>query len=77
MQAVQEQLNVPRRNVTLADGIFRTAFEANRRYLQQYNSDDLLFWFRKRSGQTDPPGRSWGWDSGGPDMVGWQGAISR
>ena len=44
---------------------------------RQFPVDDLLFWFRVRSGVADPAGASWGWDNGGPDKpYGLRGSVA-
>jgi hypothetical protein len=67
-QVVPNLQTTPTGGVTLHGGLLGNAFERNQRYLSGYNVDDMLYWFRRRNGTTNPPGQSWGWDYGGPDM---------
>jgi hypothetical protein len=63
VQAVPFLLDVPVRGVTIDDGVLRAAFENNILYLtQHYTVDDMLFDFRKRAGNANPPGACHGWD---------------
>ena len=59
-------LQVPKRGVELAQNVgspFATAFEVNLGYVNQFPVDDMLYWFRRRAGVTNPAGAtSWGWD---------------
>jgi hypothetical protein len=58
-------------------GVWGTAFGANLKYLSQFPVDDMLFWFRRRHGDTTPPGASWGWDHAGPDKpFGLKGSVA-
>ena len=58
-------------------GVWGTAFGANLKYLSQFPVDDMLFWFRRRHGDTAPPGASWGWDHAGPDKpFGLKGSVA-
>ena len=63
VQAVPWALDVPTGNVTLRAGVLRTAFDNNILYLTQvFSVDDMLFQFRKRAGNANPPGQCHGWD---------------
>jgi hypothetical protein len=63
VQAVPWLLSAPARNVTLRAGVLRTAFDNNILYLtQHYTVDDMLFQFRKRAGNPNPPGACHGWE---------------
>ena len=63
-QAVPYLLDVPRGNVSIREGhVLRTAFDNGILYLtQHYTVDDVLFDFRKRAGNPNPPGACHGWD---------------
>ena len=51
------KVQVPRRGVTLQDGIFQTAMQNNIAYLMNsYSVDELLQQFRERAGKPNPPG---------------------
>ena len=62
-QAVPFLLDVPVRGVTIDDGVLRAAFDNNILYLtQHYTVNDVLFDFRRRAGNANPPGACHGWD---------------
>ena len=50
-------------DVSLADGPFRTAFEANRRYLLSLDPDSLLYVFRENAGLPNPGKPLGGWEA--------------
>lgn len=61
---IKFRLAVPTSGVALAPrGLLRAAFDANIGYLLQVPVDDMLFWFRRRSGAPTGAGSSWGWDN--------------
>jgi hypothetical protein len=77
--AIKYQLQVPTCGVqlTAVGSPFNHAFETNLDYLRQYPVDDILYWFRIRAGQSNPPGANWGWDGHGPDMpYGLKGSVA-
>ncbi len=64
--ALAYALETPTAGVTLGAGSLFARFHAlNRIYLSQFPVDDMLFWFRVRSGDPNPPGQSYGWDNAG------------
>ena len=59
-------LETPAAGVTLGTNSLFARFQAlNRIYLSQFPVDDMLFWFRVRAGDPNPPGQSYGWDNAG------------
>lgn len=54
----------PVRNVTLGSGRLRDAFSANIDFLLGHEADDVLYFFRERAGDENPPGQCFGWDGG-------------
>lgn len=75
--AVVYALTVPVAGVELHSGPLADAFAANVRYLIQVPADDMLHWFRRRAGQSNPPGGNWGWDNSGVDAPeGLRGSVA-
>ena len=69
--AVPYLLQVPGRGVKLTGGVLKTAFDNNVNFLlNNFAEDDLLYVFRERAGQRNPPGKPFGWDKGGPRVTG-------
>jgi DUF1680 family protein len=75
--SVEYALRAPTAGVALHSGPLKDAFDANVQYLLQMPADDMLYWFRFRSGERAPPGQNWGWDNGGPDKpMGLRGSVA-
>lgn len=69
--AIPDQLLTPASNVRLTGGILKRVFDDNvRRLIQTYPLDDILFRFRQRAGNPNPPGRSRGWEHVPPLLYG-------
>jgi hypothetical protein len=52
------KVQAPTRDVTLADGIWRQAFDANvKALLSSFTADDMLNKYRSRKGEATPPGK--------------------
>lgn len=64
-RVVRTHLTTPVANVVLRPGSpLHAAFSTNIAYLlDNYDADDVLYWFRKRAGRP-APGASHGWDAG-------------
>jgi len=61
--AVKYTLQVPTSNVTLAPGsLLADAVATNVAYLLSWSVDDILYNFRKRAGNPNPPGQCVGWE---------------
>ena len=61
--AVPDKIFTPSSGVELTGGILKTTFENNIQYLKNtYDVDDLLYCFRERAGDPDPPGKVSGMD---------------
>lgn len=76
---IKYTLEVPEGGIALAPGTaFADGFTRNMLYLGQFPVEDLLYWFRERSGNGNPAGASsWGWDNGGPDKpYGLRGSVA-
>eukprot|EP00026_Physarum_polycephalum_P003966 Phypoly_transcript_03983.p1 GENE.Phypoly_transcript_03983~~Phypoly_transcript_03983.p1 ORF type:complete len:739 (+),score=59.86 Phypoly_transcript_03983:1-2217(+) len=56
-------LQTPTSNVQLGPSILYTTFENALEYLSMFPVDDLLYFFRMRNGDPNPPGQCWGWDA--------------
>lgn len=53
---VAYKAEAPTAGVTLGDGLFKRAMEANVQYLlDSFTVDQMLYWFRKRAGKPSPP----------------------
>lgn len=75
--AIVYPLVVPTTGVKLHSGPFAEAFQANVQYLLQIPVDDMLYWFRRRAGESSPPGQNWGWDNSGVDAPeGLRGSVA-
>lgn len=75
--AIEYALTVPTAGVELHSGPFADAFQANVQYLLQIPVDDMLHWFRRRAGESSPPGENWGWDNSGVDAPeGLRGSVA-
>lgn len=62
-QVVPYLLDVPLSGVALQGGVLGTAFENGMAYLlSNYDVDDMLYDFRVRAGDPNPPGHCHGWD---------------
>ena len=62
-QAVPWQVHTPTRDVDIASGPLHDAFTGNvDTYLRVRDPLDMLFFFAKRAGVTNPPGQCFGWD---------------
>jgi hypothetical protein len=65
-QAVKPGVQRATKEVSLGDGLFRKAFEADVRYLlDAFTVDDLLLLFRRRAGKP-APGKAPHWDTSFP-----------
>jgi DUF1680 family protein len=61
------KVQAPTRDVTLADGIWRQAFDANvKALLSSFTADDMLNKYRSRKGEATPPGKLPGWEKNWP-----------
>lgn len=57
------KIESPEGGVTLHEGLFKSCFDTNRRYLHEnFALDDMLWSFRKRAGVVNPPGQPIGWE---------------
>lgn len=75
--AIEYALTVPTTGVELHGGPLANAFQANVQYLLQIPVDDMLHWFRRRAGESSPPGQNWGWDNSGVDAPeGLRGSVA-
>jgi hypothetical protein len=69
--AVPFQLRTPTRGVKLTGGVLKRTFDNNIEYLlNNFSVDDLLYVFRERAGEQNPPGKPFSWDKGGPRVSG-------
>lgn len=69
--AVLDQIVTPTSGVELTGGILKTVFDNNVQYLlKTYPVDDILYCFRQRVGDLNPPGRSRGWEHAPPLLYG-------
>jgi len=65
---VGNMANAPQKDVELRDGLFKRAFDNNTSYLlQSFTVNDMLYHFRLRAGQQNPPHDQpakgfWGWE---------------
>lgn len=62
--AISYDLTTPVKGVKLNPGLLKTVFETNIVYLLQFPIDDLLYYYRMRAGNPNPPGHCFGWDQG-------------
>jgi hypothetical protein len=59
-------LETPTSGIILdSSSLFARYHALNRIYLSQFPVDDMLYWFRIRAGNPNPPGQSYGWDNAG------------
>ena len=64
--ALVYSLETPTTGITLEPSSLFARFQSlNRVYLSQFPVDDMLYWFRIRNGEPNPPGNSYGWDNAG------------
>ncbi len=69
--AVPFQLQTPTARVRLTGGILKKVFDNNVRYLlDHFAEDDLLYVYRERAGNKNPPGKPFNWDREGPRVTG-------
>ncbi len=69
--AIPLQLQTPTRGVRLTGGVLKRVFDNNAKYLlNHFAIDDLLYVFRERAGNSNPPGKPFNWDKGGPQVSG-------
>ena len=65
-KAVRPTVQKPAKDVTLDEGLFQRAFDADVRYLSDtFTTDDLLLLFRRRAGKP-APGKAPHWDTSFP-----------
>ena len=75
--AIEYALAVPTAGVEFHSGPLADAFQANVQYLLQMPVDDMLHWFRRRAGESHPPGQNYGWDNSGVDAPeGLRGSVA-
>ena len=68
---VPNQLQTPTSGVKLTGGVLKQVFDNNSKYLlDNFSENDLLYVFRERAGQPQPPGKPFNWDKGGPRVIG-------
>ena len=69
--AIPFQLRTPTEGVRLTGGVLKRVFDNNVKYLlNNFATDDLLYVFRERAGISNPPGKPFNWDKGGPQVTG-------
>ena len=69
--AVPFQLQTPTRGVKLNGGVLKQVFDNNVKFLlNNFAENDLLYVFRERGGNRNPPGKPFNWDKGGPQVTG-------
>ncbi len=69
--AVLDQIVTPTSGVELTGGLLKTVFDNNIHHLlKTYPVDDILYRFRERAGNPNPPGHSRGWEHVPPLLYG-------
>jgi DUF1680 family protein len=68
---ISNELEVPVTEVKLTGGVLKKTFDQNITYLlNNYSENDLLFKFRERAGNSNPPGKPINWDYKPPKVTG-------